>query len=128
MTERGGFIFNLAYLIAIVAAVAAAGCASSRHQVAPPDEVKMFDANYLSSGLKRIAIGDSREHVISVLGPPTMERVLMAKENQTIKARFLRYYVYREDPRLVNEKKDIHATIYLDDDGKVIKILKHNLD
>ncbi len=80
------------------------------------------------SGLERISRGDSCLHVISVLGSPTYEREMMAKERSISKGRVLYYVVLQHESGNLNAKSDSYAAIYFDEKGNVIEILKNNID
>src|SRR5713226_1381721 len=63
--------------------------------------------------------GDSYQTVVSRLGAPTYDQVLMRKENSRIIGRSLRYYAVIWESGLVNEIHDELVDVILDEKDRV---------
>ena len=80
------------------------------------------------SKLEQVSIGNSYEQVISILGPPTSQHDMIAKERAITKGRVLYYVTKQHEPDNLNAKSDSYVAIYLDEKGNVKEILKNNID
>ena len=80
------------------------------------------------SELEQISIGDSYEHVLSVLGPPTSQHDMMVKERPISKGRVLYYVTKQHEPDNLNAKSDSYVAIYFDEKSNVKEIIKNNID
>lgn len=90
-------------------------------------QIKAINEPEFALALKEVAVGDAYGRVISVLGPPTYEQDMMAKERPVPLGKILRYILEQRDQRDLNAMTDRYVTIYLDTSGKVKEILKNNL-
>ena len=61
-----------------------------------------------------VKVGSSYESVISIMGTPTHDSVLMAKQNNEVIGRVLMYYAVNWEKGLVNELHDQLVSIYFE--------------
>lgn len=71
-------------------------------------------------GVSRLHPGMQKPLVIQELGLPSSETVMMGKRSRESSGVELSYYVYRESPTLVNEKKDKWLSLYFDRSGGLV--------
>ena len=72
---------------------------------------------------KAVQIGDTYDSVISRLGKPTYDRMMIRKDNREIIGRSLKYYIVRWEEGLVNEIHDQLVIIYFDTSDNVQKVI-----
>ena len=70
-----------------------------------------------------IAIGDSYQKVIAILGTPNYEKELVLKEKPGVIGKTLTYVISQKDPRILNEKTDQFISFYFDKDNQLSEIL-----
>ncbi|MFL6210549.1 MAG: hypothetical protein ACJ74W_16965 [Pyrinomonadaceae bacterium] len=82
------------------------------------DQLEVFSAN-----VAKINMGDTRQHVIAVLGIPTHEQKLAGKEsNAPITGRKLEYYVKIWEKDFVNEKYDKSVGFLFNTEDQLVRI------
>lgn len=82
-------------------------------------EPHLADQGKLRSNVQRIRKGWSVAKVVEALGQPSLIQRLAPKERPGPVRTELTYYVVRDDPKLVNEKRDRWLSVYIDSDGGV---------
>lgn len=77
-------------------------------------------SNFLSK-VRSIDVGDSYSRVIEILGKPTYDQNLAAKDNR-FRIRVLKYYIRKVERNVVNEKYDEVVWFEIDKDSQVVSI------
>ncbi|MEO8586715.1 MAG: outer membrane protein assembly factor BamE [Acidobacteriota bacterium] len=80
----------------------------------------MIPLEQLRNGAGRLQPGMQKAQVVKELGTPSSETEMMGKQSKESSGIELSYYVYRESPTLVNEKKDKWLSLYFDRSGGLV--------
>jgi hypothetical protein len=76
----------------------------------------------LISSARRLKVGDSRERVVQLLGPPTYDQHMASKERPPrVRFRKLSWYLTIWEQGLVNEAKDEYVAVQFDEDTNLVR-------
>jgi len=106
-------------LVAYLAALAlfAQGCGGKK----TPEVSEVMVTVPLETALRAadLRAGMDKSSVLKLMGKPSAERALVRKETGESFGSELKYYVYKADPGLVNEKTDRGLSLFFDDSGRL---------
>ena len=114
------FVINIVLLILLIFIPSRAISVDGR-----VDESKLYfsisqiEKQKMVEKAKEIKVGETYESVLSKLGKPTHDDLVMRKKNNEIIGRALKYCAVKWEKGLVNEIHDRILSIYLDKDDRV---------
>ena len=105
----------VAYLV--VGALLPQGCGGKK----APEVNEVMVTVPLETALRAadLRAGMDKSSVFKLIGKPSAERALVRKETGKSFGFELKYYVYKADPGLVNEKTDRGLSLYFDESGRL---------
>ena len=95
--------------------------ATYKNFVVSPEVRQKYRENY-----KRLYVGIKKEKVITLMGKPHIDKILLTKQGK-VKGSSLSYYVVRDHPELVNEKRDQVYIIFFGPAGNLINAIPKNI-
>lgn len=77
-------------------------------------------------GYNKLSVGDAEGRVLKYMGEPDFKQPLNTKKGELL-GKSYKYYVYRHNENMVNEKYDQLITIYFDTTGKITWAVPKNI-
>ena len=88
----------------------------------PYSELSISEKRVLAQNSLKIKAGDSFPKVISIMGEPTLEKLISHKQTQKVTGKIIRYYAVIWEHDLVNEIYDEYIMITFNEKGIVTKV------
>ena len=118
----------LPILLVIISSLAISADGTTEEQK-PYFSLSLAGQQNLVKKAKKVNMGDSYQTVLSKLGKPDSDDILMRKQSNEIIGRSLKYKAVTWEKGLVNLLHDRHVSVYLDNANRVVEVnIKLDID